>query len=286
MNLVSGVLYVVATPLGNLGDMTPRAIETLKAVDVIAAEDTRHSGRLLQHFGIKNRLVSLHEHNEQQKAEGLIAQLASGQSIALISDAGTPLISDPGYRLVEAVRVAGIQVVPVPGASAIITALSVSGLPTDRFSFEGFLPAKRQGRTKRLSELSRDSQTLVFYESCHRIRECIEDMAVAFGNDRYAVIARELTKAHEQIHGAALSELADWLDADPNHLKGEFVVLVHGAVAEEGAVDALDDEALKTLELLMSELPIKQAAKLTARRYDLPSRMVYQAGLDLREKKA
>lgn len=285
MNLVSGVLYVVATPLGNLGDMTPRAIDTLKAVDIIAAEDTRHSGRLLQHFGIKNRLVSLHEHNEQQKAEGLIAQLASGQSIALISDAGTPLISDPGYRLVEAVRAAGIQIVPVPGASAIITALSVSGLPTDRFSFEGFLPAKRQGRAKRLSELSRESQTLVFYESCHRIRECIEDMAEAFGSYRYAVIARELTKAHEQIHGAQLGELLAWLDADPNHLKGEFVVLVHGAVAEEGAADALDDEALKTLELLMSELPIKQAAKLTARRYDLQSRMVYQAGLDLKGSK-
>jgi len=173
----------------------------------------------------------------------------------------------------------------VPGASAIITALSVSGLPTDRFSFEGFLPAKRQGRTKRLSELSRESQTLVFYESCHRIRECIQDMVVAFGNDRYAVVARELTKAHEQVHGATLSELVYWLDADPNHLKGEFVVLVHGAVAEEGIVDVLDEEALKTLELLMSELPIKQAAKLTARRHDLPSRVVYQAGLELREKK-
>jgi 16S rRNA (cytidine1402-2'-O)-methyltransferase len=285
MNLVSGVLYVVATPLGNLADMTPRAIETLKAVDLIAAEDTRHSGRLLQHFGIKNRLVSLHEHNEEQRAERLIDQLLSGQSIALISDAGTPLISDPGYRLVEAVRAVGIQVVPVPGASAIITALSVSGLPTDRFSFEGFLPAKRQGRARRLSELSREPQTLVFYESCHRIRDCVEDMVVAFGKDRYAVIARELTKAHEQVHGACLGELLAWLDADPNHLKGEFVVLVHGAVSEQGVADELDAEAMRTLELLMTELPIKQAAKLTARRYDLPSRMVYQAGLELREKK-
>ena len=284
MNHVSGVLYIVATPLGNLGDMTPRAIETLKAVDVIAAEDTRHSGRLLQHFGISNRMISLHEHNEQQKAEELVGLLSSGQSIALISDAGTPLISDPGYRLVEQVRAADIPVVPIPGASAIITALSVSGLPTDRFSFEGFLPAKRQGRLKRLEELASATQTLVFYESCHRIRDSIEDMAVALGGERQAVIARELTKAHEQIHGACLADLAGWLDEDPNHLKGEFVVLVHGATVAEGSRAELDEEALRTLKLLMEELPIKQAAKLTARRYDLPGRLVYQAGLELKEK--
>jgi 16S rRNA (cytidine1402-2'-O)-methyltransferase len=282
MNLVSGVLYIVATPLGNLGDMTPRAIETLKAVDVIAAEDTRHSGRLLQHFGIKNRTLSVHEHNEEHRAQSLIEKLEEGQSVALISDAGTPLISDPGYRVVEAVRAAGIRVVPIPGASAIITALSVAGLPTDRFSFEGFLPAKKQGRIKRLSSLAREDQTLVFYESCHRIRESLADMAEVFGADRKAVIARELTKTHEQVHGAALGDLVTWLDSDPNHLRGEFVVLVHGMAESEGGGSELSEEALMTLEVLMEELPIKQAAKLTARRYDLPSRVVYQAGLDLK----
>lgn len=285
MSSVSGVLYIVATPLGNLGDITSRAIETLKAVDVIAAEDTRHSGRLLQHFGIRNRLISVHEHNEQHRAEHLIDILSAGQSVALVSDAGTPLISDPGYRLVEAVRAEGIRVVPVPGASAIITALCASGLPTDRFSFEGFLPAKKQGRVKRLSELSRDTQTLIFYESCHRIRDCISDMADAFGVDRQAVIARELTKAHEQIHAATLGELQNWLDADPNHLKGEFVVLVHGAPEQQhDAASRLDEEVLKTLMVLMEELPIKQAAKLTARRYSLPGRQVYQAGLEIKER--
>jgi 16S rRNA (cytidine1402-2'-O)-methyltransferase len=264
--------------------MTSRAIETLKAVDVIAAEDTRHSGRLLQHFGIKNRLVSLYEHNEQKRAEDLIEMLLAGQSVALISDAGTPLISDPGYRLVDAVRGAGIRVVPVPGASAIIAALCASGLPTDRFSFEGFLPAKKQGRVKRLSELSRETQTLVFYESCHRIRDCISDMADVFGPDRQAVIARELTKTHEQIHAAALNDQQTWLDADPNHLRGEFVVLVHGAEQQEqDATAGLDEEVLKTLRVLLEELPIKQAAKLTARRYKLPGRLVYQAGLELKE---
>lgn len=278
----SGVLYIVATPLGNLGDISQRALETLQNVDLIAAEDTRHSGRLLQHFGIGTRMFSLHEHNEQKQSERLLQVLAEGRSLALISDAGTPLISDPGYRVVQRARDAGFRVVPIPGPSALIAALSVAGLPTDRFIFEGFLPARQKARRQQLEDLTEEPRTLVFYESCHRIEACLGDMLEIFGPGRPAVIARELTKAYEQIQGGRLSELMEWLKSDPHHLKGEFVVLVHGAVQRVGVTEGLDAEALQTLKVLMEELPLKQAAKLTARRYGLPNRLVYQAGLELR----
>jgi len=282
MTETSGVLYVVATPLGNLGDMSPRAIEVLQNVDLIAAEDTRHSGRLLQHFGVGTRMFSLHEHNEQQQSERLIQILHQGRSLALISDAGTPLISDPGYRIVQRAREDGFTVVPIPGPSAVITALSVSGLPTDRFVFEGFLPAKQGARRRHLETLVDETRTLVFYESCHRIVDCLKDMYEVFGVEREVVVARELTKAFEQIQGGSIKELVEWVSLDPNHQKGEFVVLVRG-VTQEVEELGLDEEALQTLRVLMEELPLKQAAKLTAKRHGLQNRMVYQAGISLKD---
>ena len=282
----SGVLYIVATPLGNLGDISQRALDTLQNVDLIAAEDTRHSGRLLQHFGIGTRMFSLHEHNEQKQSERLLQVLGEGRSLALISDAGTPLISDPGYRVVQRARDAGFRVVPIPGPSALIAALSVAGLPTDRFIFEGFLPAKQKARRQQLENLVDEPRTLVFYESCHRIKSCLDDMLEIFGPERPAVIARELTKAYEQIQSGHLCELMEWLQSDPNHLRGEFVVLVHGAGQRDDVAEGLDAEALQTLKVLMDELPLKQAAKLTARRYGLPNRLVYQVGLELRPDQA
>lgn len=282
MTEASGVLYIVATPLGNLGDISPRALEVLGNVDRIAAEDTRHSGRLLQHFGISTRMLSLHEHNEKDQSQRLLKLLGKGESLALISDAGTPLISDPGYRLVQLAREAGHRVVPVPGPSAMITALCVAGLPTDRFIFEGFLPAKKQARLAQLERLVDEPRTLVFYESCHRIEASLQDMVTVFGPDREAVIARELTKAYEQVHNDRLESLLAWLGSDPNHIRGEFVVLVHGAVRDEATPQALDAEALQTLKVLIGELPLKQASRLTASRHGLPNRLVYQAGLALK----
>ncbi len=277
----SGVLYIVATPLGNLGDMSPRAIEVLQQVDWIAAEDTRHSGRLLQHFGITTRMLSLHDHNEQQQSERLLQMLSEGKSLALISDAGTPLISDPGYRMVQRAREEGFVVVPVPGPSAVIAALSVSGLPTDRFAFEGFPPPKQGVRKRYLETLANESRTLVFYESCHRIVDSLQDMAAIFGIQRQAVVARELTKTFEEIQAGDLAGLVQWVTSDANHQKGEFVVLIHGVSPAEGD-QALDEEALQTLRVLMEELPLKQAARLTAKRHGLQNRMVYQAGLALK----
>ncbi len=275
----NAALYVVATPLGNLGDMSPRAIEVLNSVDVIAAEDTRHTGQLLTHFGISTRMISVHDHNEQQQISVLLERLGQGQAIALVSDAGTPLISDPGYRVVSALRDAGIEVIPVPGPSALVAALSVAGLPTDRFVFEGFLPAKKKARMERLQVLASDQRTLVFYESRHRIHESLDDMAEAFGGARIAVIARELTKLHEQIHSAPLEQMPAWLAGNEHRQKGEFVVLVHGA-PPEGVSHELDEHSRKTLRVLMRELPLKQASKLTAEIHGLQSRAVYQAGLE------
>ncbi len=223
-----GVLYVVATPIGNLQDISERAIATLKGVSRIAAEDTRHSARLLSHYGINTPMVALHEHNEREITPQLLDRLAAGDDLALISDAGTPLISDPGFCLVRAARAAGFRLVPVPGPAACIAALSVAGLPVDHFVFEGFLPARATARRRRLEELRRESRTLVFHESSHRIVECLGDMAEILGGDRPAVVARELTKVFETIQSGALSALLVWLQADPNQQKGEFVVLVQG----------------------------------------------------------
>lgn len=276
-----GTLYVVATPIGNLGDMTPRAIAVLQQVDLIAAEDTRHSGPLLQHFGITTSCIACHDHNERQIAAGLVERIQRGESIALISDAGTPLVSDPGYHLVRTAREAGVPVVPIPGASAMIAALSVSGLPSDRFSFEGFLPAKSAARRQRLQTLVDDSRTLIFYESTHRIEESLADMAEVFGVDRYAVIAREITKRFETVHGDTLANLIAWIDADANQTKGEFVVMVHGA--EEREASEIDAESERVLKLLLEELPVKQAAALAAKITGAKKNALYQFALGLGE---
>jgi 16S rRNA (cytidine1402-2'-O)-methyltransferase len=282
MTSSNAALYVVATPLGNLGDMSARAIEVLRSVDLVAAEDTRHTGQLLAHFGISARMISVHDHNEEQQVAVLLERLAAGNRVALVSDAGTPLISDPGYRVVSTLRDAGYAVIPVPGPSAIITALSVAGLPTDRFIFEGFLPAKQKARRDRLEMLAGDTRTLVFYESRHRIADTLDDMVQVFGEDRKAVIARELTKMHEQVHGARLGEMHDWLLSDEHHQKGEFVILLHGAT-ESRVSGGLDEQAKRTLLVLMKELPLKQAARFTAEIHGLRSRDVYQAGLELKK---
>lgn len=262
MSIEAGILYVVATPIGNLGDMTSRAVEVLQQVGCIAAEDTRHSAGLLRHFGITTPMLSLHEHNERQKAAALLQKLNAGEDIALISDAGTPLISDPGYVLVREAQLAGIRVVPVPGASALIAALSASGLPTDRFSFEGFLPAKGGARRKQLEALRQESRTLAFYESPHRILDSLADMVEVFGESREVVLARELTKTFETIRHDSLGSLLEWVRGDANQQKGEFVVLVHGA---EAKAEGIDPETRRIAVLLAEELPLKQAAALAAK---------------------
>jgi 16S rRNA (cytidine1402-2'-O)-methyltransferase len=275
-----GVLYVVATPIGNLQDISERAIATLKSVSRIAAEDTRHSARLLSHYGIATPVVALHEHNEREITPRLLELLAAGADLALISDAGTPLISDPGFCLVRAARAAGFRLVPVPGPAACIAALSVAGLPADHFVFEGFLPARAAARRRRLEELGRESRTLVFHESSHRIAECLGDMAEILGGDRPAVIARELTKVFETIESGALAALLAWLQADPNQMKGEFVILVQGSPpAGEGA---LDEATRHVLAVLAAELPLKQAAALAAKITGLPKNELYALALEMK----
>ncbi len=274
-----GSLYIVATPIGNLGDMSPRAVEILSGVDVIACEDTRHSARLMQHFGIQTPCIAYHEHNERQACPKLVSRLQGGEAVALVSDAGTPLVSDPGYHLVHHARAAGCAVVPVPGPVALVAALSASGLPSDRFVFEGFLSAKAVARRQRLQLLADDVRTLIFYESTHRIEASVADMAEILGGDRQAVIARELTKRFETIHGDSLNGLAAWLAADANQRRGEFVVMVHGSHAESARV--IDAEAERLLKVLLSELPLKQAAALTAKITGLKKNALYQHGLTL-----
>jgi len=274
-----GKLYVVATPIGNLDDISPRALRTLREVALIAAEDTRHSIRLLQHFGITTALAACHDHNEREQGGRFVARLLAGDDVALISDAGTPLISDPGYHLVRQVRAAGIEVVPVPGPSALIAALSAAGLPSDRFIFEGFLPAKAAARRGRLDLLKEDPRTLIFYEAPHRVLESVQDMASLFGKDRHAVLARELTKTFETLKGAPLGELAEWIAADSNQQRGECVLLVTGWQAPEGE-DAISGEALRVLDLLLGELPVKRAAALAAEITGVRKNLLYQAALE------
>lgn len=274
-----GTLYVVATPIGNLGDMSSRAVQILGQVDRIAAEDTRHSLPLLRHFGVNVPLTALHEHNEREQGPRLVEALLAGESIALISDAGTPLVSDPGYRLVRGARAQGIAVVPVPGACALTAALSAAGLPTDRFIFEGFLPAKAAARRARLQILSTEIRTLAFFESSHRIEASLQDMADVFGATREAVLARELTKTFETIRGGELEQLRAWVAAQPDQRKGEFVLLVHGADAR--VVDA-EVETDRVLSLLLTELPVKQAAALAARITGAGRNQTYQRALALK----
>ncbi|MDH4869600.1 16S rRNA (cytidine(1402)-2'-O)-methyltransferase [Pseudomonas sp. BN515] len=275
----SGTLYVVATPIGNLDDITARALRVLREVALIAAEDTRHSARLLQHFGIETPLAACHEHNERDQGGRFLARLQAGEDVALISDAGTPLISDPGFHLVRQARAAGVAVVPVPGACALIAALSSAGLPSDRFIFEGFLPAKANARRGRLEEMREEPRTLIFYEAPHRILESLEDMRSVFGGDRPAVLARELTKTFETLKGAPLDELCGWVAADSNQQRGECVVLVGGWQAPEGE-GALSAEVLRVLDLLLAEMPVKRAAALAAEITGVRKNLLYQAALE------
>ena len=278
-----GHLYVVATPIGNLDDMGQRAIRVLQGVERIVAEDTRHSGKLLQRYSIQTPMAALHEHNERTVAPALVEQLRKGVSIALISDAGTPLISDPGFKLVQLARLSGLSVVPVPGANAAICALSAAGLPTDRFVFEGFLPAKASARRARLEKLQPETRTLVFYESGHRIAESFADMAEIFGMQRQAVLARELTKQFETILDGTLGELVEVVQRDPDQQRGEMVVLVHGA-SRDRAVD-ISPEDERILKVLLEDLPIRQAAKLTARITGGNRRRLYDRAMNLRNDK-
>ena len=273
----SACLYIVATPIGNLSDISERAVQILKQVDLIAVEDTRHSGKLLQHSGVSTPMQALHEHNEAKKVEQLIELLAAGKSIALISDAGTPLISDPGYQLVKAAIDAGIKVSPVPGASALIAALSASALPSDAFIFEGFLPNKSAGRLKKLEALADESRTLIFYEAPHRIIDCLEDMQQVFGAERVAVVARELTKTFETIKKDSLENLLSWIKADSNQQRGEFVLLIQG---QEKAATTVNAEAERILDILLQELPLKQASQLAARITGIKKNTLYQIGLN------
>lgn len=275
-----GTLYVVATPIGNLQDITLRALEILKSVDVIAAEDTRHSATLLGHFGISTKLTALHEHNERSAGEKLIAHMQAGQSVALISDAGTPAISDPGALLVNLAHAAGIKVVPIPGANAAIAALSASGLLMPRFLFIGFLPAKGSHRKQVLEAISDVPATLVFYEAPHRVLESVEDLAAVLGGERQITFARELTKTFETIHNCKLGEALAWLQADPNQQRGEFVLLVEGAPVKDE--QAISPEAQRTLELLLAELPLKQAVKLAADITGCKKNTLYELALTLK----
>ena len=281
MTIKHGVLYVVATPIGNLGDMTPRAVETLESVALIAAEDTRHSAPLMRHFGISTPLTPLHEHNERKVCERLVDRMLRGESIALISDAGTPLVSDPGFVLVREARAQGVEVVPVPGASAAVAALSVAGLPSDRFVFEGFLPAKSGPRGARLDALRDEPRTLIFYESSHRIEASLAQMAERLGAGRRALLARELTKLHETIRDDTLEGLAAFVAGDHHQRKGEFVVVVHGAV-ENAAAEGVDGEAERVLAILLEELPVKQASALAARITGARKRDLYERALTLK----
>lgn len=277
----AGTLYVVATPIGNLEDMTPRAVRVLSEADLIAAEDTRYSGRLLRHFGIGTRAEAIHEHNERSQVPRLVEILKGGKSIAFITDAGTPLVSDPGFHLVRAARQAGIRVVPVPGACAAIAALSAAGLPSDRFVFEGFPPARSAARRAVFEKLREESRTLIFYESPHRILESLKDMSEVFGPGREAVLARELTKQFETLRAGGLGELLEWVGGDSNQQLGEFVILIHGLPRAEREV--LDEAAEHVLKILLDELPVSQAAALAARITGLKKNMLYEYALTLRK---
>lgn len=283
MTNLTGILYIVATPIGNLQDITQRALETFAQVDLIAAEDTRHSGLLLSHYGIKKPFFALHDHNEQEKSYILVEKLKQGSNIALISDAGTPLISDPGFHLVRQCREVGIRVVPLPGACAAITALCASGIASDRFCFEGFLPAKSKARKDKLENIAEEDRTLIFYESTHRILDTLEDMQSVLGEERYIVLAREMTKTWEAITGNTIKNLREWLLEDPNRTKGEMVLIVEGKPKSDNN-DEISPQAVKALELIAEELPLKKAAAIVAELYGYKKNALYQFGLAHLEK--
>ena len=283
MTDLTGILYIVATPIGNLQDITQRALDTFAQVDLIAAEDTRHSGLLLSHYGIKKPFFALHDHNEQEKAHILVEKLKQGSYIALISDAGTPLISDPGFHLVRQCREAGIRVVPLPGACAAITALCASGIASDRFCFEGFLPAKSKARKDKLENIAEEDRTLIFYESTHRILDTLEDMQLVLGEERYIVLSREITKTWETITGNRIKNLREWLLEDLNRTKGEMVLIVEGKPKSDNN-DEISPQAVKALELIAEELPLKKAAAIVAELYGYKKNALYQFGLAHLEK--
>lgn len=273
--MIAAGLYVVSTPIGNLGDISARALETLRSVDLICAEDTRHTRQLLAHFGIERPLQALHDHNEAAQADALVARIQAGERIALVSDAGTPLLSDPGFRLVRAAREAGVRVSPVPGPSALLAALAVSGLPCDRFCFEGFLPAKSAARRERLGALSSETRTLVFYESAHRIVEALQDCVAVFGGERHATLARELTKLFETVLTGNLETIRARVETDPDQRRGEFVLMIAGVE---------DDQAARLIEgrrlyaRLAEHLPPAKAARLAADLSGAPRKALYGGG--------
>ncbi|MBF6058395.1 16S rRNA (cytidine(1402)-2'-O)-methyltransferase [Thiomicrorhabdus heinhorstiae] len=277
----SGSLFIVATPIGNLKDFTQRAIETLSSVDWIAAEDTRHSKPLLQHFAINKPLISLHDHNEQERIEGVKQRLRQGENGALISDAGTPLINDPGYHLVKALRDEGFSVVPIPGPSAVITALCAAGMPTDRFSYEGFLPAKAAKRLQVLQTLTQEGRTMVFYESPHRLQATLEAMLEVFGAERQAVVAKELTKQFEQFVGSDLGEIVEYFKQNPDRVRGEFVIMLQGADEQPEREENADDVLI--LLLLKQSLPVKQIAEIVSEYGGRKKKAVYQRAQELKD---
>ncbi len=277
--ITPSTLYIVATPIGNLADISQRAIDILSAVDVIACEDTRHTGKLLSAFSIKNKTLSLHDHNERQRQEHIATMLQEGKSIALVSDAGTPLISDPGFHLVRHCRSLGLTVSPIPGACAAISALSVAGLPTDRFSFEGFLPSKSGARQATLQALASEPRTMVFYDAPRRAIDTVQDIVATLGGDRYLVIARELTKTFETIHSDTAANFLNWLEQDANQLKGEMVLIIEGYKALENEISA---EVINTLKLLLAEMKPKKACAITAEIYGVKKNALYDFALSLK----
>ena len=274
-------LYVVATPIGNLQDISLRALEVLKTVDAIAAEDTRHTSHLLSHFAIQKKLIAVHEHNEQKSAQILLERLRAGESIALVTDAGTPGISDPGAIVVDVLREAGVSVVPVPGASAVVAALSASGITANGFMFQGFLPASGSQRRKVLEGLKAYVSTLVFYEAPHRIIECVEDLATVLGPERRITIAREITKTFETFHRCALQDAKMWLESDPNQQRGEFVLMVEAAALLEQA--DISEDVGRILRLLLADLPLKQAVKLATEITGVKKNILYEYALKLKD---
>jgi 16S rRNA (cytidine1402-2'-O)-methyltransferase len=278
-NLTPATLYIVATPIGNLGDISQRAIDILTQVDVIACEDTRHTGKLLSAFSIKNKTMSLHDHNERQRQEQVANMLQEGKTIALVSDAGTPLISDPGFHLVRHCRSLGLNVSPIPGACAAISALSVAGLPTDRFSFEGFLPSKSGARQATLQALVDEPRTMVFYDAPRRAIDTVRDIVATLGGERYIVIARELTKTFETIHSDTAENFLEWLEQDANQLKGEMVLIIEGYKAKENEISA---EVINTLKLLLAEMKPKKACAIAAEIYGIKKNSLYDVALNLK----
>lgn len=275
-----GTLYIVATPIGNLGDVSSRALEVLTQVDIIACEDTRHTQKLLSSFAIKNKTLSMHDHNERQRQDYIAQLLQEGKCIALVSDAGTPLISDPGFHLVRHCRSLGLTVSPIPGACAAISALSVAGLPTDRFSFEGFLPSKSGARQSTLLDLAAEPRTMVFYDAPRRAIDTIKDIVATLGGERYVVIARELTKTFETIHSDTADNLLTWLEKDANQLKGEMVLIIEGHKADPNEISA---DVIKTLKLLLAEMKPKKACAIVAEIYGVKKNSLYDIALSFKD---